>query len=372
MSKEIYVNSYTRADGTEVSGYYRTVPDGDNGNFENPDLLQGGISIDEYNLFDTNGNSENLDTIIETLEQKNQNAQNEENNILNQMVNTKDKNVYKDLYNSYQEIRNINIKNQDFLNRLKYAKSNNDYETIFNELQKYNSNFNKIVNNNRKTNPLPHPESEIPNLLLSFSSIPIPKAIIDMGMYGYNKIYNVPDAKEMWKAASHDFRQSHEYISRNGALVGSISDLPPNQDFQKIVQAKVYQQLGLKDSMGVIFKSDSDISREVAISPEIKQHFLENKDILLNKKVVKNKSTYFKSSKNLSLSIGHGDIVYSYLDNNGNLISLLLDTYDMNKNDTDWKVQLAHQVQEKGEFRTYYSIFITKTNHRILQKWLKN
>ena len=54
------------------------------------------------------------------------------------------------------------------------------------------------------------------------------------------------------------------------------------------------------------------------------------------------------------------------------MISLLLDTYDMNKNDTDWKVQLAHQVQEKGEFRTYYSIFITKTNHRILQKWLKN
>lgn len=136
MSKEIYVNSYTRADGTEVSGYYRTVPDGDNENFEDPDLLQGGISKDEYNLFDTNGNSENLDTIIETLEQKNQNAQNEENNILNQMVNTKDKNVYKDLYNSYQEIRNINIKNQDFLNRLKYAKSNNDYETIFNELQK--------------------------------------------------------------------------------------------------------------------------------------------------------------------------------------------------------------------------------------------
>lgn len=161
-------------------------------------------------------------------------------------------------------------------------------------------------------------------------------------------------------------------VKKKGALVWSISDLPPNQDFQKIVQTKVKQQLGQKDSMGVIFKSDSDISREVAISPEIKQHFLENKDILLNQKVVKNRSTYFQSNKNLGKAIGHCDIVYSYLDNNGNLISLLLDTYDMNKNDTDWKVQLAHQVQEKGEFRTYYSIFITKTNHRILQKWLKN
>lgn len=161
-------------------------------------------------------------------------------------------------------------------------------------------------------------------------------------------------------------------VKKKGALVGSISDLPPNQDFQKIVQTKVKQQLGQKDSMGVIFKSDSDISREVAISPEIKQHFLENKDILLNKKVVKNKSTYFKSSKNLSLSIGHGDIVYSYLDNNGNLISLLLDTHDMNQNDPSRLVQLARKAQDNGTFRTYYSIFITKTNHRILQKWLKN
>lgn len=371
MSKEIYVNSYTRADGTEVSGYYRTVPDGDNENFENSDLLQGGISKDEYNLFDTNGNSENIDTIIETLEQKNQNAQNGENNILNQMVNTKDKNVYKDLYNSYQEIRNINIKNQDFLNRLKYAKSNNDYETIFSELQKYNSNFNKIVNNNRKKSPWILPEPLVKRNKL-VSGIEIPKNIIDVGMYGYNKIYNVPDAKEMWKAASHDFRQSHEYVSKNGALVGSISNLPPNQDFQKIVQAKVYQQIGQKDSMGVIFKSDSNISKEIAISPEIKQHFLENKDILLNQKVVKNKSTYFKSSKNLSLSIGHGDIVYSYLDNNDNLISILLDTYDMNKNDPDLKVKVAYIAQACKTTRTYYSIFVTKTPKYILKDWLKN
>ena len=371
MSKEIYVNSYTRADGTEVSGYYRTVPDGDNENFEDPDLLQGGISIDEYNLFDTNGNSENLDTIIETLEQKNQNAQNEENNILNQMVNTKDKNVYKDLYNSYQEIRNINIKNQDFFNRLKYAKSNNDYETIFNELQKYNSNFNKIVNNNQKTNPLKYPEPSFFNIPF-YTPKGLDKVVIDIGMALFNRKGELPDAKEMWKAASHDFKYSKNYITKNGALVGSISNLPPNQDFQKIVQTKVKQQLGQKDSMGVIFKSDSNISKEIAISPEIKQHFLENKDILLNQKVVKNRSTYFQSNKNLGKAIGHCDIVYSYLDNDKNMISVLLDTYDMNQNDPSRLVQLARKAQDNGTFRTYYSIFVTKTNHRILQKWLKN
>lgn len=54
------------------------------------------------------------------------------------------------------------------------------------------------------------------------------------------------------------------------------------------------------------------------------------------------------------------------------MISLLLDTYDMNQNDPSRLVQLARKAQDNGTFRTYYSIFVTKTNHRILQKWLKN
>lgn len=387
MSKEIYVNSYTRADGTEVSGYYRTVPDGDNENFEDPDLLQGGISKD-VNVEDNDTSTKNFENLINIIKNNPKGAITDmvlnlldifqelevkrEKFILDEMMKAPSNKIYKILYNKYINLMNNNQKNVTILNRLKYEKKHYAYQDITKDLQVYESNYNKTVKRNTKQYPLSHPENNIVKRALAFPITPLPKAFIDIGMYGYNKTYNIPDAKEMWKAASHDFRQSHEYVSKNGALVGSISDLPPNQDFQKIVQAKVYQQLGQKDSMGVIFKSDSDISREVAISPEIKQHFLENKDILLNKKVVKNKSTYFKSSKNLSLSIGHGDIVYSYLDNKGNLVSLLLDTYDMNKDDTNRLVQIAYRAQKWGTTRTYYSIFVTKTPKYILNDWLKN
>ena len=69
MSKEIYVNSYTRADGTEVSGYYRTVPDGDNENFEDPDLLQGGISKD-VNVEDNDTSTKNFENLINIIKNR--------------------------------------------------------------------------------------------------------------------------------------------------------------------------------------------------------------------------------------------------------------------------------------------------------------
>ena len=34
------------------------------------------------------------------------------------------------------------------------------------------------------------------------------------------------------------------------------------------------------------------------------------------------------------------------------------DTYDMNKSDSDWKVQIAHLAQVLGTMRNYYSIII--------------
>ena len=49
---------------------------------------------------------------------------------------------------------------------------------------------------------------------------------------------------------------------------------------------------------------------------------------------------------------------------------IILDTYDFNKNDSDWRVQIACDIEETGTIREYYElILVTIPLYRLLQ-WL--
>ena len=127
--------------------------------------------------------------------------------------------------------------------------------------------------------------------------------------------------------------------------------------------------MGTNDALGYIYQSHSNLAKEIAGSPELKKHFQENKGKLLNKEVVKGGSTRFTSSSNLSKALGHADFVYTYIEESGNLCTVVMDTYDFNKFDPDWKVQIASMAQELGTIRNYYEIIIIKTPEYIWKNW---
>lgn len=71
-----------------------------------------------------------------------------------------------------------------------------------------------------------------------------------------------------------------------------------------------------------------------------------------------NDSINFDVTKNTHYSLGHADIIDAYIDANGNINAKVIDTYDFNKGDDDWKVEWAYNVQQKGMVTNFYTINI--------------
>lgn len=71
---------------------------------------------------------------------------------------------------------------------------------------------------------------------------------------------------------------------------------------------------------------------------------------------------------NLWAAVNKIDIVYAYIDENGNIISVLLDTYDFNKFDNRPIVILGRNEQNRGNSIPYYTIINVKIP---LEQWIK-
>ena len=63
----------------------------------------------------------------------------------------------------------------------------------------------------------------------------------------------------------------------------------------------------------------------------------------------------FTSNNNLHNAFGKVDILSAKL--KGKFIEfILLDTYDFNPNETNWKVQMGYSAQKAGLLKPYYTI----------------
>lgn len=293
-------------------------------------------------------------------------------NQLKQLVNTKDNQEYSKLLKSYTEQKAINQNMKQSVGRIKYAAEHKNYQAVYEELQNYQSDFEKVSKRIRQEQPLK--KAEMPTINL-YNSAPvstpymnnylpqnqlspqISKNIIDAGTTFTKLLHVMPDATELWRASSSDFKVSKGYINKNGNLVYSVSKLP-SQELQKIVSDKLMEQLGVSDAPGIIFQPDSSISQAISNSAEMKSYFKQNLDKLLRKQIIQKGSTNFVSTSNLHNALGHADILYSYIDANGNFHSVIMDTYDFNKGESNLLVQWARAVQEAKLNRPYYTLSI--------------
>jgi len=387
------------------------------------DNVNSAIDIAKYI---TNFNVKNNPNLKENLAEKFSNAvgkvkevfnkaRNIEQNLLNKLTNAKDQTEYSQNYQDYIKIKQSNNKQNDALKRVDYYNQIGEYSLAAEELEKFKADFDTVVDFTRKNRPIQQtpPEQNPGNVEkwmhkpvttlnasiirnagkitnnkdyqklgddidkyvmpqeyekpLSMGSAIAAKPLIDVGMGIYN-LAGATDANAMWQAASYDFGFSKDYVKKNGSLVYGINNLP-SKELQNIVRNKLKGQLNTDDALGIIYHSKSDLAKQIANSPEIKNKFQNFKGDLLSGKVIKGESDKLRSNQNLGLSLGNSDFVYMFIDKDKSLCTVTLDTYDFNAHDPDWKVQVARVVQDKGLIRNYYSLIISRTPQKVWIKW---
>lgn len=414
MTKKIvHVNEYVKDDGTYVREHYRGLPSGaENYLSENtPDeavqTLYGGISEDVQfekkaapeqaiqeagwqigeiiakailatadapyasaempgqNNFEgslTGFEPAINDTLLRLLEAQEE-SDKKEAETLQKLVTTKDKTEYKNLYRTYQQqksqnreaktaIANIQRVVENPNKEIRQQRLNTEYYMLQCAINMKNiSELTKNIFNGKKQIIQRDFNTFIKNDAHKYPKLE--KYIVNFGMWEQSTVENAYDAKELWKAAAYNFQQSKEYISQNGYLLNSTSALTP--DLQRFVRKKVKEQLGVNDAKGIMFKPDSTLSQAVVKSPELKTFIQENKESLQNGQIV-NGSKSFSSTKNLSLALGNADIYNAYIDEAGNFRAYVIDTYDFNKNDPRWYVEIAYNVQQNKLITNFYTI----------------
>ncbi len=192
------------------------------------------------------------------------------------------------------------------------------------------------------------------------------KILIQKGMLAKNIFSHAPDAYAFLKLSLSNLQEPKLYIDKNGVVVESISQIP--FDFKDTVQIKVKEKMQVEDCKGFISRPDSSLSQEIMQSYEyqdfIKTHI---KELLSGRKSAG--SVIFKSNQNLLLTIKKADILDTYINKNGDIVSFVLDTYDFNADDPDWKVEWARNVQEKGLLSKFFSLTIIVTPREEWLQW---
>ncbi len=130
-----------------------------------------------------------------------------------------------------------------------------------------------------------------------------------------------------------------------------------SEPFHSIVRKKVRQQIGMYDCKGLVLMPGSTLSQEIAMSPEFRAFLREKKSELLSGKVVSG-SKEFSSNENLAYALGNADILDTYINKDGDIVSIVFDTYDFNKEDPRWQVEWAYNVQQNGLFTNFYTLNI--------------
>lgn len=235
-------------------------------------------------------------------------------------------------------------KTSDLLTRIKTHASNGDFQSVTHELGNFVSgNLNQI----NKVN-----DFNLTNFLNNINNVT-------------NKQY-VNDATELWNASVNNLNT--DYIKNNSIIINHPNNLP-SKSLTKIVQNKLYSQNLDTNTKGVIFDENSPVSVAIGKSSSFQNFIRQNYLLLINGNTV-NGSIGFNpiTESNLWAAVNKIDIVYAYIDENGNIISVLLDTYDFNKFDNRPIVILGRNEQNTGNSIPYYTIINVKIP---LEQWIK-
>lgn len=264
---------------------------------------------------------------MDILKETQQIAEKTQEKNLSNMVKTKNKQEYSSLYNTYIQQKEFNKKNKAAINHIEYALKNKDYNATIKELKNYQNLQNEIIKTNQQLqNTISY--APVPGIYMNPAGSPDwTKPAVEQAKKAFNSYI---------RTLKHDDPQfEKESIDLGMFFIDKFDDI--------------------YDAKGIMFMPYSSFSIEISESPEL-QHFIKtNLQSLLSRQSVTG-STYFTSNENLGLSLGHADIYDAYIDDEGNFHAYIVDTYDFNKNDSNWAVEWARNVQENSLITNFYTI----------------
>ena len=174
----------------------------------------------------------------------------------------------------------------------------------------------------------------------------ISKTILDAAIWGYGELKHEPDAVAMWNIASEPFwNKNNDYIRKNGALYNNnINSLSGEYaQYKSKIKEKVKSQFGKEDVPGIVFHENSTVANAISKSQELNDFVNKNISSLQTGKTISGSMSF--TNGNLHHAFGKVDVLSAKL-NNGYVDVTMLDTYDFNPNEKDWKVQMGYSVQK--------------------------
>ncbi len=393
--EKVHVRAYVKDDGTHVKEHYRGLPDGmsnTNSNLE-PDatLLKGSIEKNIYlgrndlksdevyihemeilqeirkkvkntaykseknsaKLLNTlqqvkfNGNWYKVNADLEDLKNVHEAQHAQQKDILMRMGNTKSQREYSKLYDIYVEQHARLIEQDRNIRLIEYGLENQNIEMIKEAAEDYNSTYNKV---HTKYDNLTKLRRKIPHSHPIVEEMIITDIMFILSIFHRNK-----DAHELWQTAiSNNFNPNSKYMNQNANTVHSISDLP--QSMQETVKKKVKKQFNKEDALGIIFHKNSSLANSIEQHEKFKKCINDNLPRLLKKEKINTSINFLDGLNNVGLSLGKADILEMHIDYNGYLNAKILDTYDFNEDDPDWKVDWAYNLQDRHKLRSFYTI----------------
>lgn len=342
--------------------------------------------------------------------------QNLDNN-LNKLTSAKNQDEYANLYKSFTKENETYKRTADSITRIKYAAENQDYETVVNELDNYKNIQNNVISESFMNNqidfskmqseqnpqqykpdlsgtnyaPMPSPYQSAhmsPNWLGGFhqafqnqmdnlenSLLESPESIKSFLDDSLNKINRtthgqfIQDGTEFWNASSPN-NMANPYMNDNGVVINNVHEIPSHELKMTIASKLQKQRLSIDKTKGIVFYQDSHISNEIAHSKEFKTHILKNKDALLKGSIIaKSGLSYSPINPNTWGAIGKADIINTYIDEYGNIISKVIDTYDFNPKDSRILVRMGKAIQDAGMIEPYFSVIPIKIPKKIWSQW---
>ncbi len=168
---------------------------------------------------------------------------------------------------------------------------------------------------------------------------------------------NQNDAVNFWNIASLNLwkKQADEYINRNGKFYNNIGEIVKDfPQYKEQIKEKVKTQFKKDDVPAIVFHENSSVAKAISKSQELNDFIYKNVAALKSGKEVSG-SLEFTSDSNLHNAFGKVDVLSAKLQ--GKFIEfILLDTYDFNPNETNWKVQMGYSAQKAGLLNNFKKI----------------
>lgn len=124
--------------------------------------------------------------------------------------------------------------------------------------------------------------------------------------------------------------------------------------YKSKIKEKVASQFGKEDVPGIVFHEYSSVANAISKSQEMEDFVSTNINVLKSGKEISG-SLGFSSNDNLKNALGKVDVLSARL-KNGYVDVTILDTYDFNPNEDNWKVQKGYSVQKAGLLNPYYTV----------------